>query len=98
MPNPFKPDGSEGRLIPVNVVKNVTYVGIKDVWGFSFDETGSAAVEMVLRDGGSGGDVHAYVNIKADGSANMSYVKPLYFPAGLHIVLITGAFQGLIYL
>ena len=98
MPNPFKPDGSEGRLVPVTVVKDVTYVGIKDVWGFSFDETGTAPVEMVLRDGGSGGDVHAYVNIAADKTVNMSYVKPLYFPNGLHIVLITGAFQGVVYL
>ena len=97
MPNPFKPAGAEGTLVPTSVVKNVTYTGLTHIWGFSFDETGTAAVEMVLRNGGSGGDVIAYVNIAADKSANMSYVKPLHFPGGLHIVLITGAFQGLVY-
>ncbi len=78
----------------VTVVKDVTYSTLKEVYGFSFDETGSAAVEMELRDGSATGDVQAYVNIAADASANMSYARPKAFPNGLHIKLVTGAFKG----
>ena len=78
----------------VTVVKDVTYTKITEIYGFSFDETGTAAVEMELRDGSSTGAVQAYVNIAADASANMSYARPKSFPNGLHIKLVTGAFKG----
>lgn len=79
-------------LQPTAVVKDVTYAGVKYLWGFSIDETGGAAVELVFRNGGSGGDIVAWVNVAANASANMSYVRPLHFPDGLHIVAVTGAF------
>lgn len=78
----------------VTVVKDVTYTKITEIYGFSFDETGTAAVEMELRDGSSTGAVQAYVNIAADASANMSYMRGKSFPNGLHIKLVTGAYQG----
>ncbi len=80
----------------VTVVKNVTYTKITEVYGFSFDETGSAVVEMELRDGGATGDVQARVNIAADATANMSYARPKSFPSGLHIKLVSGAFRGMV--
>lgn len=82
---------------PIRVVNDVLYAGVKYLQGFSFDETGSAAVELELRDGSATGDIRAWVNIAADASANMSYVKPLYFPNGLFIVDVTGAFQGVVH-
>ena len=91
MPSKFEAQDIE-TLQPTAVVKDVTYVGVNFLWGFSIDETGSAAVELVFRDGGSTGDIVAWVNVAADASANMSYIKPLHFPGGLHIVAVTGAF------
>ena len=98
MPNPFKADGEEGSLVPLRVVKAVLYANAKYIWGFSLDETGSAAVELEFRNGSATGDIVAWVNINADKTANMSYVRPLHFPAGLHIKAVTGAFQGVVYL
>ena len=97
MPSTHQQDG-EVFLLPVAVVKDVTYIGVKYVWGWSVDETGGAAVELVLRDGGSGGDIVAWINVASNASANMSYFRPLYFPAGLHIVAATGAFTMRAYL
>lgn len=82
----------------VQVVNDVLYANVKYLQGFSLDETGSAAVELEFRDGSVTGDIKAWVNIAADGSANMSYVKPLYFPNGLFIKDVAGAFQGVVYI
>ncbi len=79
---------------PVTVVKDVTYPNIKFIWGWSFDETAGAAVEMVLRNGGATGDILANVNMLANATANMSYYRPLRAQSGLHITLVTGAFAG----
>ncbi len=97
MPSTHQRDG-EVSLVPLRVVKDVLYTNAKFVWGFSLDETGSAAVELELRNGSATGDIVAWVNMKADATANMSYYRPLSFPAGMHIKAVTGAFQGVVYL
>ncbi len=79
------------------VVKDVTYPLVTHVWGWSVDETAGAAVELVLRNGGSTGDIQAWVNVAANASANMSYFRPLHFPSGLHIVAASGAFTMRVY-
>ncbi len=76
----------------VNVVKDVTYPEITHIYGWSVLETNSALVALVLRDGGSGGDIQAWINVLADSTANMSYGRAKTFPNGLHIVATSGAF------
>ena len=85
-------------LDPIAVVKDVTYPNITHIWGWSFDETAGSAVELEFRNGGSTGDIIAWVNVPSNASANMSYYRPLFAPSGLHIVAITGAFTCRIYL
>ena len=76
----------------VTVVKDVTYAGITSVYGWSVLETNSAAVALVLRDGGASGDIQAWINVPADATANMTYARAKAFPNGLHIVATSGAF------
>ena len=96
MPSKHKRD-DEVWVDPITVVKDVTYPNIKFIWGWSFDETAGAVVEMVLRNGGASGDILANVNIAIDASANMAYYRPLRADSGLHITLVTGAFAGRVY-
>ena len=84
-------------LHPVRVVNDVLYAHIVHYWGFSFDETAGAAVELVLRNGSATGDVLAFVNIAANASANMSYAKPIQCVDGLYIEDVTGSFRGTVY-
>ena len=76
----------------VSVVKDVTYPEVSRVYGWSVLETNSAAVALVLRDGGATGDIQAWINVVADATANMTYARAKLFPNGLHIVATTGAF------
>ena len=66
----------------------------KRLFNWHFAETAAAVAQVALKNGGTGGDIVARINLAASTSASQSYDRPLLFPAGLYVDVLSGTIVG----
>lgn len=64
-------------------------------WHFA-ETTGAAAAQILLKNGSTGGDIVARINLAQGTSASQAYHPPGYllFPLGLYVDVLAGAVVG----
>lgn len=67
---------------------------VRSIMGFHIAETAGAAAEVRLRDGGASGDIFVQVNLAADESRHVPFSRPVIFPAGVFVDVVSGSVQG----
>lgn len=66
--------------------------------GWNFTETAGAAARVLLRDGGSGGDIVVDVKLASGQSVGENYARPIRLDGGsLFVDIDTGTVRGAVY-
>lgn len=88
--------GRSGQ-IPVLVTSTGNLsTALRRMTGWSFRETAGSTASVVLRDGGSGGDIVASIALAANGSETVSELD-LMFSKGTPHATVTGTIEGAVY-
>ena len=81
------------------ITADANHADVETCFGFSIREDSSAAAEVLLKAGSSGGAVIVHLNLAADETATIVLPKAVFyeFPGGCYVDEVSGSVAGVLY-